>query len=145
MFPDSLIIIVFGDQMQIFSLPIYRMDAMDGLGDRIKIIRQELKLNQKEFARRIGVAATTMNNYEREEREPPIKILIAISKLSRRSLDWLLLGEDNESLIMKQLRLREKELEEIRKLNDELLDNADKIKQVADRQEKYKSKSSQGG
>lgn len=127
--------------MQIFYLNLWKGKSMQGLGDRIRKMRLEHNLTQKDFAKRIGIAATTMNNYERDEREPPIKILIAISKTFKVSIDWLLLGEKYESQIMKQLRERELELAEIKRINYELLDNAEKILQVADKKEKYKSKS----
>ncbi|MBP3543525.1 MAG: helix-turn-helix transcriptional regulator [Lachnospiraceae bacterium] len=50
------------------------------LGEKIKYIREQASLTQKEFADRIGVAQNTVCNYETNRRRPRKGILISISK-----------------------------------------------------------------
>ncbi|MBI4652227.1 helix-turn-helix transcriptional regulator, partial [Candidatus Desantisbacteria bacterium] len=65
------------------------------LGERIKIIRENLNLNQVEFANKLGLkTSTAISYYETNQREPDITSLIKIAELSGLSLNWLLLGEN---------------------------------------------------
>ena len=67
---------------------------MDNLGIRIREIRERLGLNQTEVAEKLGLGGpAAVSKYEKNQREPEIDILIKISKLGNRSLDWLLTGE----------------------------------------------------
>ena len=67
---------------------------MDNLGSRIRKIRKGLKLNQLDFALKIGLkSATAISKYEDNTREPEIDILIKISNLGNISIDELVKGE----------------------------------------------------
>jgi len=68
---------------------------MGNLGERIKIIRTSLKLNQLDFALKIGLeSATAISKYEDNSRQPDIDKLIKISELGNISLDELLTGNE---------------------------------------------------
>lgn len=58
--------------------------------DRLKFARQATKLNQREFARRVGLTQTGYSPYENGQRSPSIPTLIRFSKILNRSADWLL-------------------------------------------------------
>lgn len=63
------------------------------LGDRLKILRDKLELNQKEMAKNLGIATSTYQNYERNERTAPETFIVTVSTAFEVSLSWLLLGE----------------------------------------------------
>jgi transcriptional regulator with XRE-family HTH domain len=66
---------------------------METLGQRIKLIRKNLKLNQADFAAKIGLgSAVAISNYEKDLRAPDKNKLIIISELGNISLDELLTG-----------------------------------------------------
>ena len=70
---------------------------METLGDRIKQIRKFLKLNQDDFAKKIGIeSAVAVSNYEKNQRTPDINKLLIISKLGKISLDELVTGNKIE-------------------------------------------------
>lgn len=73
---------------------------METLGQKIKQIRKKLKLNQQDFAFKIGLeSAVAVSNYENDQRSPDKNKLILISKLGNISLDELLTGEYKENQI----------------------------------------------
>ena len=66
---------------------------MEELGDRIKLVRSRLGLNQGAFAKRLGLGgAALISKYELGHLEPGIATLIEISTLGQVSLDWLVRG-----------------------------------------------------
>ncbi|MEN6316619.1 MAG: helix-turn-helix transcriptional regulator [Clostridiaceae bacterium] len=64
------------------------------LGDRIRNIRKRLKLNQADFALKIGLESPmAISSYENNQTEPDISKLIKISEIGNISLDELLTGK----------------------------------------------------
>lgn len=64
------------------------------LGQRINEMRTSLGWNQVELAKRLGVAKQTVSNWENENIQPSIEMLIRLSKLLGVTTDYLL-GLDN--------------------------------------------------
>jgi transcriptional regulator with XRE-family HTH domain len=130
-----------------FSLVLTRETVSATLGDRIKLLRNEAKISQQLLADRLGLKSkVSISDYETGKASPNLEDIQKLARLFRTTIDYLVTGENNnETKLMQQLRDAEKELEELKHLSYELLDNAEKFKQVAERQEKYKLKSSQGG
>lgn len=64
------------------------------LGQRICEIRTASGWSQVELAKRLGVAKQTVSNWENENIQPSIEMLIRISKLFGVTTDYLL-GLDN--------------------------------------------------
>lgn len=56
---------------------------------RLKLIRLELMLTQKEFADRIGLTASSLSAYENNVKNPSLLVAIKISKEFNVSIDWL--------------------------------------------------------
>lgn len=70
------------------------------LGETIRQLREEKGLSQKKLAQRTGVANSTMNLYETNERNPSLSTLIKLSKVLGVSTDYLLgLDSDREETI----------------------------------------------
>lgn len=59
------------------------------LGNKIKILRTEVKMNQKEFAEKIGIKQSTLSSYENGNAYPSNEVLLTIAKDFNVSLDWL--------------------------------------------------------
>lgn len=74
------------------------------LKDRIREVRHTLKLSQKAFGEKIGVAGNTVTNYEIGLRNPREQTLKAICREYNVNYDWLTTGagepfrEDDEEL-----------------------------------------------
>ena len=62
--------------------------------DRLKELRTERKLKQKEIAESLGISTTCYAGYEQGYREPDLKTLIALCKFFDTSADYLLGLED---------------------------------------------------
>lgn len=60
------------------------------VGNRIKVLRQELKMNQEQLAQKIGVARQAVNNYENEKSNPEISTLVKLANVLSCSVDYLL-------------------------------------------------------
>ncbi len=65
---------------------------MSQLSENLKVVRNHLKLTQSEFSRTLGIGFRTYVRYEVGEREPPIPVLVKVSKLIKVSLDDLILS-----------------------------------------------------
>ena len=63
-------------------------------GQRIKELRQEKNLTQKQFADMLNTTQSTVGKYEREELQPNIDAIIKICKTFDVTADYLLGLED---------------------------------------------------
>ena len=52
---------------------------MDTVGDRIKHLRKNNNLTQKEFAERVGISRSTLAGYETNQIEPSLNVVFKIS------------------------------------------------------------------
>ena len=66
---------------------------MHTVGSRIKDLRKALKLNQSEFASRIGSVQNTITGYETGRREPSNQVITLICREFGVSETWLRTGE----------------------------------------------------
>lgn len=63
-------------------------------GRRIKKIRViDLDLNQKQFAKHLGITQPMVSKYEKGDIIPPAQILLRIAKLGKTTVEVILEGE----------------------------------------------------
>lgn len=67
------------------------------LGRRLLARRKELKLTQRDAAKRTGVAHVTISQWERDETQPAGKRLFALAKTLQCSPTWLLFGDEDKT------------------------------------------------
>ena len=60
------------------------------LGKRLKELREERGLTQKQLSEALGLNSVTYLHYEKEQREPPLSLLIVFAKFFDVSTDYLL-------------------------------------------------------
>ena len=65
------------------------MADLSRFGQRIKQLRQELNLSQRDFAEKIGVTASALSAYEKGQKNPSVNVAIEIASTFKVSLDWL--------------------------------------------------------
>ena len=71
------------------------------LGNRLKLIRAETKMKQKDFAAQFDIAPTTYSGYESGRHEPTLDFLIKIADKYELSLDYVVgRSLEKEGLIM---------------------------------------------
>ena len=68
-----------------------------GLGDKLKALRQQFNLSQKEVASIIDTSPSIISNYESGERTPSVENLIALARLYQCSTDYLLGFQSNDT------------------------------------------------
>lgn len=68
-----------------------------GLGDKLKALRQQFNLSQKEVASAIDTSPSIISNYESGERTPSVENLIALARLYQCSTDYLLGFQSNDT------------------------------------------------
>jgi len=68
---------------------------INGLSDRLRKLRLEHRLSQKEAAARIGISSSIISGYETGERTPSAEVLLSLSYLYKCSTDYLLGKERN--------------------------------------------------
>jgi transcriptional regulator with XRE-family HTH domain len=71
----------------------YGYESMAELCERIKELRSSLKLSQRQFARRIFVSQTLVNEIELGKRKINTRILHLISYRCGVNMEWLKTGE----------------------------------------------------
>ena len=64
------------------------------MNERLREIRKEKGLLQREVAEAVGISPSTYANYEQGTREPPIQLIIAFCKFFQVTSDYLLGLED---------------------------------------------------
>ena len=65
---------------------------MEILANRLKKLREEKGLTQKELAQALGLSSkSTITNYEQNDRDPDYETLIKIAKYFEVSIDYLLI------------------------------------------------------
>ena len=60
------------------------------LGKRLKELRLENKLTQKQVAEKLNINSVTYLHYEKDQREPPLSLLAEIAIFYDVSVDYLL-------------------------------------------------------
>lgn len=73
------------------------------LGQRICELRMTLGWSQVELAKRLGVAKQTVSNWENENIQPSIEMLVRLSKLFNVTTDYMLGLEEIPRLNMEGL------------------------------------------
>ena len=68
------------------------------LGQRICELRTALGWSQVELAKRLGVAKQTVSNWENENIQPSIEMLVRLAKLFNVSTDYMLGMEETPRL-----------------------------------------------
>ncbi|GBQ52194.1 helix-turn-helix domain-containing protein [Komagataeibacter sucrofermentans] len=85
------------------------MSEQHSIGERIKNLRTQAKLDQAVLAEAVGTARTHLTNIERGRSKPGRDLLMAFAKFFGVSVDWLATGdgprEINETLTAKELLL----------------------------------------
>lgn len=79
------------------------MDNLEKIGERIKEIRENMGLNQAQFADKLGLSGpSAISKYEKGQREPEVRLLVKISFLGNKSLNWLITGEEESKSATQQ-------------------------------------------
>lgn len=60
------------------------------MGEKLRVLRTEKKLTQKQVADRIGLAISAVSSYESGTRYPSYETLIKLSRIFHVSTDYLL-------------------------------------------------------
>ena len=60
------------------------------LGKRLKELREERGLTQKQLSDTLGLNSVTYLHYEKEQREPPLSLLVEFAKFFEVTTDYLL-------------------------------------------------------
>ena len=62
------------------------------IGSRIAALRKQQGYPQQELARLLGVSPSAVGMYEQDRREPPLRLIVAMSRLFHVSIDFLVTG-----------------------------------------------------
>ena len=60
------------------------------LGKRLKELREERGLTQKQLSEKLNLNSVTYLRYEKEQREPPLYLLVEFANFFEVSIDYLL-------------------------------------------------------
>lgn len=80
---------------------------MINFGNKIKELRLQFGLTQKQLAKRIGVTPSVISYYEHKERYPSPDVIIRLSYIFHTSTDYLLGKEDKKILDISNLDKKE--------------------------------------
>ena len=81
-------------------------------GERIQLIRKQLKWSQTDLAKKIGTSAPIIGRYEREEIKPSIDVASKIADALGVTLDYLL-GKSDEMVLDKKNLQRLSDIEQL--------------------------------
>lgn len=69
---------------------------MSGLGERLRKLRLERKLTQREVAEQLGIGVSTLGMYEGGWREPDLDTLMKLARFYGVTTDYLVGVDDSE-------------------------------------------------
>jgi len=88
------------------------------MGDKLKSLRTDKKMTQKQVADRIGLAISAVSSYESGTRYPSYDVLVRLAHIFRVSTDYLLGMTDKRNIDV--TGLDDDEIELISQLVDKL-------------------------
>lgn len=109
---------------------------MNGLGERIKKIRERNNLSQEEFGKKLGSARNTIANYENENRNPSNSVKKSICREFGVNEAWLLTGKGEPYEELKPDERHVLNIAKISKTKDEFIINA--VEMLANEPEKLR-------
>lgn len=65
------------------------MSDISVFGERVKQLRTQLKLSQRDFSEKTGITASALSAYENGQKNPSVNVAINIATQFKVSLDWL--------------------------------------------------------
>lgn len=68
------------------------------MGDKLKSLRLEKKLTQKQVADRIGLAISAVSSYESGSRYPSYEVLVQLARIFHVTTDYLLGMTDKRNI-----------------------------------------------
>ena len=83
---------------------------MVNMGEKLRILRTEKNLTQKQIADRIGLAISAVSSYESGTRYPSYDVLVKLAYIFHVSTDYLLGMTDKRSIDVTGLDAHEVEL-----------------------------------
>ena len=95
---------------------------MSSFGNRLKALRENHNLSQKEFANILNIANSTLSQYESDKRVPSDEVKLQIAKYFNVSTDYLL---GNETPLKFKPQLTDKDKKDIAKQVEDMLDGLD--------------------
>ncbi|HSN52418.1 MAG TPA: helix-turn-helix domain-containing protein [Woeseiaceae bacterium] len=119
-----------------------RSGSSDTLGGRIVNAREAQQLTTSQLARRMGIEAATLNDWETDRAEPQSNRLLALAGILDVSPAWLLTGAGEDPFDS----FSEAEMMQIRdsvdSLREQVLTIADELEQLQRRLELFESRQS---
>ena len=76
--------------------------TMESIGSRIKLLREQNNLNQKQFAERIMVSQSYLSRMERGSETPNNKLIKLIALEFNVPTDWILCNSDESDTTSKK-------------------------------------------
>lgn len=95
---------------------------MSSFGNRLKTLRENHNLSQKEFANILNIANSTLSQYESDKRVPSDEVKLQIAKYFNVTTDYLL---GNETPAKFKPQLTDKDKKDIAKQVEDMLDGLD--------------------
>ena len=95
---------------------------MSSFGNRLKTLRENHNLSQKEFANILNIANSTWSQYESDKRVPSDEVKLQIAKYFNVTTDYLL---GNETPAKFKPQLTDKDKKDIAKQVEDMLDGLD--------------------
>lgn len=103
-------------------------------GEKLSGILEDRNISQKDFAKKLNIAPSTLNGYIKDRRQPDFETLKNIAFVLNTSIDFLLgynsdfdLNADELLFISKIRKMDEKQVEVIYELVNILIKQSDKL------------------
>ncbi len=94
--------------MNDWLLAMQREEIQKAFGARIKRLRKQKNWTQKELAGKADVRSAQLNKYEGGLHSPPFETLLKLAEALDTSVDYLLTGDETESVPLHNQRLLER-------------------------------------
>jgi len=95
------------------------------VGERLRRIRKESGLSQRDFGRKCGVSQNMISLYEKGRSRAPVDFYVQVAHLGGKTIEWLLTGHEDHTL---------ETLREVRDLQAKIAAHLAVVRQLLDRE-----------
>ena len=89
----------------IYSIICKEESQMQGFGERILKLLDEMGYTQREFATMIGVSEGALSRYLKDDREPKMEVIANMATALNTTTDYLLSGKEDKQTFEETYRL----------------------------------------
>ena len=81
------------------------------IGDKIRLARLEMKLSQKNFAKKLEKSTTTINRWERGASAPDLNTILNLAEMTHKSIEFFFTNTIDDNQVFLESIIKDKKID----------------------------------